>query len=498
MRFYACLTYLLFLIGHVYGDWQLPPHQFPATGGGVDMAFDEKGNALAVLDDGGTLVSFFYSRDMDTWLSTKPPLATVNSSPNIRVVMNAYDNAMAIWTDQKGELNSSLFNGNEWTHPIPFATPSEVRSLVLVMNGQDAALACWIDNSLNAVFSSFFKKGTWSEPLQIANSNGEQLSAAYSPSGTAVVGFVNESDGQVINYKDGVWQSPVRLEPSPHLCAHNIVVGIDAEGKALVMWMPAIPWDIVVRRYDGSVWQAPVTISGDYHSNLCFGTSLGMTPDGRAVAVWLGDDLNGYPYRIFSSTFDGTSWDTPQKILDQAIYASMTVNSHGDALLLFCISLQIKSAQLPFKGTWTIPVVLSNTNVESSDAESMEYFYLTMVPFIGNDGFVLAGWGIGIDNQMKYFASPDTTPISPPTSIEGSVSKKKKKIVHTITWMASSSPHVQAYHVKKNGKLVAVIPADGPLVFSDYGRSKKHADTYTVTAVDQSGRESELVMLTLR
>lgn len=405
---------LLLAIGQNSEAWQMPPHQFSAIGGGMDMASDANGNAVVVLDNGGSIEALFYSRAANAW-SDPTLLGTVNSPSRVRVGMDQSGKALAIWADNGStagtELHSSYFNGTAWftESPDPFAAPASICSFGLNMNGPDTALATWIDHTLNAVCCSFFNKGSWSQPTRIASTDGDQLSVAYSTNGSAVVGFVNGPLGHAINYIGGIWREPVTLNPEPHLCDHNIVVGIDAMGKALAVWMGTDRWDIWAASFDGLKWLSPKIISGDYHSNLCHGNSIGMTPDGRAVAIWTGDDLDRSPWRGFSSTYDGKSWSKPQKFTDYALWTNVSVNSKGDALLLYYNpSSQLLSAKLPFGGIWTTPEILY-----SPYAESKEIWSLIMVPILCDDGFALAGWGKGSSKTIKYFSTTENRPIAP-------------------------------------------------------------------------------------
>jgi hypothetical protein len=121
-----------------------------------------------------------------------------------------------------------------------------------------------------------------------------------------------------------------------------------------------------------------------------------MSPLGRAVVTWAGDDLDGVPWCGFSNSYDGAFWGTPQQfVFNDVMYSKVAVNNNGDALLVFYYDI-LKSARLPFGGVWTEPEVICKEG----------HFFYRLAPFLSNDGFAMIGWGSGFQS-LHYYSNSD-------------------------------------------------------------------------------------------
>lgn len=485
---------LTLLMGRIHAAWEMPPESFaPAMGQSISIASDADGNAIVVLDDSfdsATVQAFFYSRATNTWTGPTT-LGNIIGSAFVLVDMDAGGHALAIWQNNSStEIHSSFFNGSTWTtgSPDPFATPGGISTFNLDMNGPNTGLAVWIDSGTNQAVSSFFVAGIWSPiPIPIAPSDSIQSSAAYSSNGTAVAGFVNGAALQVSNYIGGVWLSPVTLDPATPFTGHNIVLGIDSAGKALAVYVDAAG-DVKSRTFDGiSNWSAAVTISIT-PANDSFSTSISMAPNGTAVATWIDGAGVGW-----SNSYNGTTWGTPQQFSSSARDAEVSVNIHGNALVVYSTSDdEVFSARLPLGGVWTAPeFIFDGTPLPVNALDSS----------LSNSEFGFAAWGIGVEGLDFFAAVERILPPAPPTSINGSSCSDRfatqTDLVNIITFIPSPSPTVAAYYLRRNGVLIAVIPATGPYIYFDHNRSKKIVDVYTLTAVNANGAESTPVVVVL-
>lgn len=104
----------------------------------------------------------------------------------------------------------------------------------------------------------------------------------------------------------------------------------------------------------------------------------------------------------------------------------------------------------------------------------------------------------GSDTLVNFLLTPKALP---PTDISGEAfnnqSLTKIDRVHVIRWEESNGLCVTEYRVYRNGELIAVVSADGPLEYWDHCRNGK-TDTYTVRAVNQFGDVSSSVSITLK
>lgn len=201
---------VLLSLGQTCGAWVEPSYHFEeAIGGSMDMAFDANGNAIAVIDNNGSIEAYYYSREQNTWSGPKK-LGPSNDYARVSVAMDQSGTAIAIWVDKIDNppigplIHIAYFDGTAWSRGPNLLTGYEIGSFALKMNGPNSALAVFI-NDKKKVFCSFINSGKWGKINHIAESDGDQLSVAYSPNGTAVIGFVNDYLGRVVNYIDGTW-----------------------------------------------------------------------------------------------------------------------------------------------------------------------------------------------------------------------------------------------------------------------------------------------------
>lgn len=80
--------------------------------------------------------------------------------------------------------------------------------------------------------------------------------------------------------------------------------------------------------------------------------------------------------------------------------------------------------------------------------------------------------------------------IAGPGNFVGKVIKNvfltQTEIIHQLRWSPSPDPFVAAYLLYRNGKLIAIIPPNGPYVYDDHNRGNcHHHDTYTLIAISE-------------
>src|SRR5262249_43237011 len=95
---------------------------------------------------------------------------------------------------------------------------------------------------------------------------------------------------------------------------------------------------------------------------------------------------------------------------------------------------------------------------------------------------------------------PSPNPPSPPSHFRGKVFKneccKPIEYIHRLSWRPSQDPNVIEYMLRRNGQVIAKLPA-GTSFFTDHHRKKNKKDHYSLVAVNGSGLESKPVSLTL-
>lgn len=461
----------------------LPPHLFPTTnnGGTLDIASDANGHAITALSDGGELKTFYF--DGISW--SVGPTATfsltdlLNDEDQLDLSMNASGKALMVWADNSGVGDTAYFNGSFWQTPAgnPFFGMN-VRFVAVDLRDSGDGVAVWID-ALGNVFSSFFSGGAWSIPITIGIGDLHP-SVAYSSNGTAVAGWQSIANGVTVNnFIGGIWQAPVILSSSGTIGN----VGIDANGRALAIWENG---SILASSFNGTLWLAPQVPEPSFVNS---DPSLSMAPGGTAVAVW-NSAIGGR-----SSSYNGSTWSPsiPFTTDNLAVPSSVSVNRSGDALVVFGdVSDFVQSARLPFGALVWEP----EETIQPDDQEPLQEVHASL----SDNGRGFAAWRNGVDEDTSFFASATALPL-PPLSASGETCKTRfatqVERVNIITFVPSLDPLVISYNLRRNGILIATIPASGPYVFFDANRCRNEVDTYSLTSVTINGEESTPVIIVL-
>jgi len=418
--------------------------------------------------------------------------------------LNSYDQKVAfddtntgliIWVNIPDDntpstVLTSYYDGTNFVTPAlnPLDTADLLETPAVAMNGSGSGIAIWIDTVGSNVRSSNFTAGNWTAPTTIGTGTGG-TSIAYSANNSAVAGWIDGANVVVANYLLGVWQPGITIDAGDY-----VEVGIDSSGNAIAAWLDAAG-NVVVSFFNGITWSANQTIStAPANTTLSFA----MAPNGTAVLTW-GDWDD--PANAFFSSFNGTVWTAVGPIisgLDVAISfgpsISVSVDSGGNALFLCSTETEIRSLRLPLGSSFWI-----NNDLVTNDLT------FRVIPLVSALSASTRGFGIWIENSGEGgFTQGSYTSLvvlpTPPLGITGTTCKNKfasqTDCVNRISWTPSTDPTVLTYRVRRNGILIATIPARGPYVFVDHGRCRK-MDLYTVTAVNGLGAESSSVSIVL-
>lgn len=472
----------------IHALWQQPPHPFGSSIVSViTIASDANGHAIALPNSGSQVLASYYSSGI--W-SDPPQVIGPGSPGDISLYMEEGGTALAIWYDElTGNINTAFFDGFTWSTPSPdpLDTIASLNSgsTAVSMNGPNQGVAMWIDNATTTVHSSFFSAGTWSAPVTIGTGNFH-ASIAYSANGTVVAGWLDLVNGTTVaNYTGGAWQAPVVLDPT----GSQAVVGIDSSGKAIAVWANGAG-NVATSTFNGIAWSAIQFISLTT-GNSC--VDFKMTPSGTAVATWVDSSSAG-----FSSSYNGTAWSAPIQFTAGPISftscPSLSVADNGNALVEWVTSMDIRSSQLPLGGVWTPEEVIVTLDIDGTDVRSL-------TASLSENGTAFAAWVIASEGSFQ-FASVELPPVVlPPTNLTGFTCTNRfasqSDRVNTLIWTPSPDPTVVAYILRRNGVLIATIPATAQPIYQDHNRCKNVVDVYTLTAVDATGLESTPVSISL-
>jgi hypothetical protein len=510
----ALLTSLILCLGvpsFSFAQWQ-PVESFTTDGlGGTFpvIASDANGNAIAVFIDGGLPFPLQASRFAGgVWgpFITIDPTDTQPTLP--AVAMDPTGTALAVWKlGDTTDILAAFFDGSNWQPPqtLDFNTGTNISTffepiLTVAMNGPGQGVAAWINtNTGSEVHASFFSGGSW-QPFAVIGIGTVDPFLSYSTNGSAIAAWLNvtgsSSEVFVNNFIGGSWQAPLLIGTTGFPFPSNIGTGIDASGHGIVAWIDTSN-NVNVSYFNGTSWQPPVLLTTDGSGGNF--VSVAMAPNGKAIVAWVGS----------SSSFDGTTWSPPISYSNDVVFsdfflypgASVSMDSQNNAFVVWGTSstLSIFSATLaPGATAWGAPELIGPT------PDSLG----TIGSSLSDNGAGFVIWsdlpGEGGANVFGSAAPGLFPPIPPgptPQEIKGSVCKNRFATtadrVKIITWTPSTNPNVVAYHLKRNGVLIATIPASGPFTYKDHHRCK-HSDVYIITTVNALGQESNPLTVTIK
>lgn len=468
--------------------WKMPLDVFGNPGGAIELAADPFGNAFtAWTTDPGLSVARFSNA---TQSYGAPVVLSTNNVFNIDVATDASQTALVVWQDDDaGLLLTSFYNGTTWVTPSPspldaFGTGFSA-TLSVDMDGNGNGLAAWrrgngVVTPPGDIVVSFFNGGTqtWG-PLQILNplgTGGIQPRVGYSVNGTAVVVWTDAANNLIASNFDGVsWTAlpPVigtNVNPSS---TERFDVQIDNAGNALAMWQDSVTNQIFSNYFTAGAWGAPQNVSG-VAIPAGEGIDFALAPaSGTAISVW-SDPSNVGQY----SEFIGGVWTAPQPFAANVdTFPYVAVDSVGNAVITWSNNTlnQTLSITKPFGGP------LGTTDlVTTADAFEPSSIALSDNGRAFIDGFEPTEGGPTLGTYTLFSLN-----------IFGSVCNNKFATqtdrVHIITWTPSLDPSIFAYQLTRNGVVIAVIPATGPLIYEDHNRCRRVSDVYTLTPISIDG-----------
>ena len=511
----SLLTGLLLCLGapsFSFAQWE-PVESFTTDGSGShpSIASDANGNAIAVFLDYGLPFPLQASYFTGGVWGPFQTIDNVNTEPDNNVVaMDPSGTALAAWkTDDTTNILAAFFDGSNWQPPqtLDVNTGTDFSNfpappLAIAMNATGEGVAAWININAGAeVRSAFFTGGTW-QPFTVIGTGTTDPSVSYSANGSAIAAWLDIAGGissiYVNNYVGGSWQPApvVAIGSTSSPFPSSIATGIDANGHGVLAWIDVFG-NINASYFDGTNWQPPVLITtnnpgGGY-------VSLAMAPNGKAIVVWEGS----------SSSFDGTTWSTPISYASDlqgpefflVPGATVSMDADNNAFVVWGDNnvLNVMSASLPAGATaWSTPETVGPT----------PDFLATIANSLSDNGTGFVIWqdsfGEGNGNIFGSAAPGLFPPVPPgpvPEPIGGRVCKNRFATatdrVKIITWAPSTNPDAVAYHLRRNGLLIATIPLSGPFTYRDHHRCK-HSDVYIITTVNAAGEESNPLTVTIK
>jgi hypothetical protein len=294
-----------------------------------------------------------------------PTISTQVSGP--RVAIDAFGNAIAVWSQQDSLDTSSsysifaahsfAFYADAWSPPV-LLEHSDGRAFgpKVAIDVYGKALAVWTqyDQTHNKVYSNVFHLGPgWGQPRQINKPTNNPLNEAGDPNvgvdanGNAIAVWVEADNATwpfiwaarcpsfAQGFGTNCWQDQKRLSgerknaTTPH-------VGVDTSGNAIALWDEG--GNIVASRYAvGTGWGQSQTLqlkAGDLTL-----PEIAIDGQGNGQVVWrqtIGTNYNSAPY---ATRYAQGGWSSPAQIPSSALTTifnpRISAAANGDAIAVW-------------------------------------------------------------------------------------------------------------------------------------------------------------------
>lgn len=477
------------------------------------VAVDPAGNAVAVwrfFNGSNFIIQAATLPFGGSWTSPVQISTPGEDSRTPQVGVDDAGNAVAVWRGGNNIIQAATLPfGGSWTAPVSLSAAQPLSDPLpqVAVDPAGDAVAVWVfasgaNNFIQAAKLPFGGSWTAAVNLSVVSTLVNHPQVAIDPSGNAVAvwerfngsNFIIQA-ATLIPFSNG-WSAPFDLSALGQN-SFEAQVSLDAAGNAVIIWINSTTNTIQASTlpFNTGTPTSPVDIAPGLDS-----PQVAVDPAGNAVAVWFGAE--GGNSVIFSSTLPfGGSWTTPVRISalgEDATSPQVVVDPAGDAVAVWSrfngTHFVIQLAVLPFGETWTSPVNVSASNVDSFE------------PQLGIDdaGNVVVVWNRfnGTNFVVQASSCNHLFVPAPPSNFVGRVIENRfltqTEIVHRLTWTPSQDPNVVGYHLYRNSKLIATIPARGPFVFDDRNRCKKTLDVYVLRSFDARGVESEPLTVILK
>jgi hypothetical protein len=244
---------------------------------------------------------------------------------------------VATWVDPTASYNgfSSIFDGTNWTTPIPIPTPVGTNNVALIPTTFDETLgkivATWADEPMfsNTAHSSTFDGTSWSSPELIPGADSVIIvfPAYDSKIQKTVATWGNLSLNQLFSSTfDGTNWLPAPLA----IPATNAVLAFGSDFSAINQFVTAwidFTGNGFSSSFDGTAWSDPIPIAtGMNFPNIVPLPNCGCN---QALVTW----SDGVTFQAFSSSFDGTSWSAPVPIPNSIVPINRAIFSAYDPVL---------------------------------------------------------------------------------------------------------------------------------------------------------------------
>jgi len=221
----------------------------------------------------------------------------------------------------------------------------------------------------------------WSTPVNISNSAGTSRVRCPSIDLDDALHVVWEDDSSG-NYEiyyitkptGGVWSTPANISNNSN-ASQRAVIATDTEGTLHVLWDDWNPgyWDIFyTSKTSGGTWSSPINISNN--SGWSWSANLAVDSKGGLHAVWTDTTFGNWAI-LYASKPKGGAWSSPIVVPNNpggSEWAAIAIDNNDTLHMVWendaSGNWEILYTNKPKGGSWSMPVNLSNSPVDSLGA----------------------------------------------------------------------------------------------------------------------------------
>jgi len=364
------------------------------------------------------------------------------------------------------------------------------------INDAGLSVAVWLETRVNLpyVMASFLEVGgSWTTPAQLdaptsQASDGDTPDVVINQRGDVAAAWRKDGSSTVAvgTYSSltNTWTSPLTFPVTTGDEVSLPRVGIDESGNAVAMWSRNVTEVLFSYFTNGSGWSSPAVI---FTGTQIFGPEVVMDRFGNATAVWSSGNF------VYASDLPfGGTWSTP------VVISNFFIGSMDTGLVQKPIAVDLDGNVIVLiyrensDGTYTELSV--SKFVEGGWQTPLEIF--TLVNWfwdnvgIGSCGFALALWqNFEVENNLVQ-AADNFTLYAPILNLRGSTCCERfafqKVCFNTLTW--DLDPCAVSYQLFRNGVLIATLGAN-VATFTER-ICQKGPITYSLIAVSSLGGTS--------
>lgn len=368
-----------------------------------DVAVDGEGNATAVwiqaTTDGPEIIEAATRPVGGAWSDSVPIAGPSQSKVDLQLVVNSEGDAAVLWIAYGGGEQvvraATRPAGEAWSQPVTLSdSEGEANEPGLAIDEQGNVTAIWTadvgweEGVIEA--ATFPAGGEWSEPVELSDDTraARAPEVAVDPQGNVTAVWVlntgSRDDGVVQSATlpaGGEWsEEPVDVSGEELASRPRIVV--DAEGDATVVWQQQdIPagsgFRIFVQtshRVDGT-WSEPLSLTRE--DWISTNPELTVDQQGNVTAIWTGGQPGTATRHLtVRGRSAAGSWGEPHDLVTKSGLSEpgesdfgLATDSEGNVTAIWTAwsmpTYVVRSARLPFGGTWSTPKTISNASAYS-------------------------------------------------------------------------------------------------------------------------------------